>query len=150
LKNTMAAKPGTTLNRRLFCYGSLRIAKVMRAVIGRVPPGREAELEDHAPRRIRDASYPGAAPLAGAKMPGCVYEGVSDAEFLRLDEFEGEPYSRELRKVRLADGALIEAWVYLLPAERLDWLTDEPWDLESFRRDGLSDFMRHCFGDDGD
>ncbi len=141
----MSIESGTTPNHRLFCYGSLRVAEVIQAVIGCAPHGRQAALPNHALRRIRDASYPGVIPQARASTPGCVYDGLSDDDLARLDDFEGEPYSRELRTVRFEDGDEAEAWVYLLPDNRLDWLTDDPWDLETFRRNDLADFMRRCF-----
>ncbi len=132
--------------RQLFCYGSLQVAEVIHAVIGRAPEGVAASLADHALFRVCDVTYPGVAPVAGATAPGMVYDGLTDDEFARLDHFEGEPYVRGTRPVHLADGTTTHAWVYLLPPENLHWLTNEPWDLDSFRRDGLKEFMRRCFG----
>ncbi len=145
-ENAMSAESGTTPNHRLFCYGSLRVVEVIRAVIGRAPECRPAELRDHALRRIRNATYPGVTHLAGARTPGCVYEGLSPDELQKLDEFEGEPYARELRTIQLENGAGTEAWVYLLPDNRRDWLTDAPWELEAFRLNDLEEFLHRCFG----
>ena len=142
----MSAESVTTPNHRLFCYGSLRIPEVIRAVIGRKPECRPAALPDHALRRIRNATYPGVTSLSGARTPGCLYDGLSLDDLEKLDAFEGEPYSREIRTVRLENSAETAAWVYLLPADRPDWLSEESWDLETFRRNDLTDFMRRCFG----
>jgi len=131
---------------RLFCYGSLQVPQVVREVIGRSPDGFPAELPDYSPRRVKGASYPGITPVAGESTNGLVYSGLSRPEFAQLDDFEGEPYVRELKKVRLDGGSSTTAWVYLLPTHKLDRLTNTPWHLESFIQNDLAEFMRRCFG----
>lgn len=132
---------------RLFCYGSLQIAEVIRAVIGRTPESVVAMLPGHEIYRVRDAIYPGVAPKEGGLVPGLLYSDLTDKELARLDIFEGEPYTRKMTSVRLVDGTPIGAWIYRPPAAKRHCLTDERWDLQSFKRDGLEQFMNQCFGE---
>ena len=132
---------------RLFCYGSLQIAEVIEALLGRIPESAPALLPGYEIYRLRDASYPAVAPLEGALAPGALYSDITEKELARLDVFEGEPYARKMATVRLEDGSSIGAWLYRPPAAKRHWLTEERWDLESFKRAGLKKFMEQCFGE---
>ena len=132
---------------RLFCYGSLQIAEVIREVIGRTPKSVVAMLPGYEIYRLRDAIYPAVAPMEGALAPGALYSDITEKELARLDVFEGEPYARKMATVRLEDGSSIGTWLYRPPAAKRHWLTNERWDLESFKRAGLKQFMQQCFGE---
>lgn len=74
-----------------------------------------------APARLPDADlyvvswYPIAVPGAG-QIHGEVHWLAADAShrvLAQLDEYEGDEYVRAVRRVTLADGDEVEAWVYL-------------------------------------
>lgn len=142
----MTATKKTPAADRLFCYGSLQVAEVICEVIGRTPSGQPATLPDYRPFRIKGATYPGIALTEGAKTPGVVLCDLTENEFARLDAVEGEPYERKLKQVRISSGSSVAAWVYLLPADKLNCLSEEVWDLAAFRRNDLGEFMRRCLG----
>lgn len=124
----------------LFAYGTLQVARVVRAVLGRVPAAREAEIPGFARRRVAGAVYPGLCPKPGAVTPGLLYTGLAEADWPRLDAFEGRLYERRVVRVR-AGGPLAAAQAYVVPAERTHRLTDEPWELERFIEESLPRFL---------
>jgi gamma-glutamylcyclotransferase (GGCT)/AIG2-like uncharacterized protein YtfP len=63
------------LAHRLFVYGTLMDAWMMRRLIGRVPEGREARLRGYERCRLRGRPYPGLIPIRGAVVEGVCYEG---------------------------------------------------------------------------
>lgn len=126
---------------RLFCYGTLQLPAVLEAVIGRTLEGRAAWLPGYRPCRVRGAGYPGLRPAGGAVTPGRLYEGLTPREIAVLDRFEGALYTRQAVTVRSDEGRWQSAWCYLVAAQGLAALTDEPWRLEDFRRTGLAAFM---------
>jgi gamma-glutamylcyclotransferase (GGCT)/AIG2-like uncharacterized protein YtfP len=110
-----------------FCYGSLEFEAVMRAVTGRSYPREPASLEGWERRRVRRANFPGVRARAGAVTRGTLFRGVGAAESERLDRFETDLYDRRLLPVRTCSGALVDAWVYVVPEERARALSEEPW-----------------------
>lgn len=134
--------PGTS---HVFTYGSL----MFDAVWSRVVAGRYAALAARVDglRRhaVRGETYPGAVRAPGASIEGRLYLDVDAADVLRLDAFEGPDYQRVVVPAVTADGATVDAGVYLyLPTDRL---LDADWDVEGFARDGIVRFMR-AFVDD--
>ncbi len=120
----------------LFAYGTLQASQVMQVLIGRVPDHRPAELEGWTAARLPDRVYPGLVRRAGQRTTGQLVTGLTPAEWMLLDRFEGPDYDLEL--LRLADGT--EAWAYA-------WQRDtEPavWDLDEFLRSNLSDYVVRC------
>lgn len=116
----------------LFAYGTLQVEAVVRAVLGRRPEAREAELPDHARTRVADAPYPGLFEAPGATTPGLLYAGIEEAEWALLDAFEGPLYERRAVRVHTAAG-LVAARAYVVPERHRERLTEEPWELERFR-----------------
>ena len=112
--------------QRLFVYGSLQPGGPNAHVLGRLS-GRWA------PGALRgslvqagwgaDLGYPGLVlDEVGDEIHGYVFSSVElEAEWERLDTFEGDGYERVLASVRLADGEHVRANVYVLrdrvPAE---------------------------------
>ena len=101
----------------LFVYGTLRRAH---------PPAADREwlmqgavfVDDAVfPGRLyRIGWYPGAVRGAGtgARVHGEVYRmGDARAALARLDDYEGDEYTREVVTVDLAGGGMLDAWVYL-------------------------------------
>lgn len=127
---------------QIFCYGTLQVPDVMRAVTGRVYEGEKARLPGYAIYRVKNTEYPGVVPLGNSETDGIVYSGVSEKALKVLDAFEGEFYTRRLVEVHLQDGKTTEAWVYVIREEHGDVLSDEPWHLEQFLNEDFDSFMK--------
>ena len=127
---------------RLFCYGTLQVPEVIKAVTGKTYPGKSAHLHGYAIYKVRNAEYPGIIRSADGKIKGIVYDKISDQDLRVLDLFEGNLYRRQMLEVRLTDGASCKAWSYVIRDGRKSLLTDESWYLKDFLKSGLESFMR--------
>ncbi|MCG8668776.1 MAG: gamma-glutamylcyclotransferase [Pseudomonadales bacterium] len=119
------------MNKALFCYGTLQSPEVFGGITGLKLPSTKAVLTDYACFRVHRAEYPGIKPLAGAEVPGLVYQGVSANALKQLDRFEGEMYKRQLMPIKTDEGQAITAWCYVIRAHWLHCLTDEPWHFDT-------------------
>ena len=127
---------------RLFCYGTLQVPQVIRAVTGRDYFGKTAVLRDHAIYRVKNAEYPGITYSVGGVAEGVLYEDISNADLKRLDLFEGEFYDRQMLDVRLPDQATKKAWVYVIAQQHMGVLSEDSWRLTDFLDNGLDKFMK--------
>lgn len=132
--------------RRVFAYGTLEVAELVEALVGRRLPGEPAVLRGWARRMLRGAHYPGIAPRAGAETPGTLYAGVDAAELAALDRFEGELYERRQLEVETAAGARRRAFVWALRPELRSRLGEEPWDRERFVASHLREWLAGLSG----
>ena len=126
---------------RLFCYGTLQVPEVIKAVTGCTYPDRPAILHGYAIYRVKDAEYPGIIGSAESEIKGVLYDDVSDQDLKVLDLFESDLYRRQLLEVKLKDGNFCNAWCYVIRDSNKNLLTDETWRLEDFLDHGLESFM---------
>lgn len=131
---------------KLFCYGSLEFAEVMREVTGRSFAAEPATLDGFARYRVRDADYPGLLPEPGARTDGTLYRALDAASLAALDRFEGGLYERRTLDVRTRDGASAAAQVYVVREAHRRALSREPWDKQTFARESLPGFVRRLRG----
>lgn len=101
----------------LFAYGGLTRPEVMERLLGRLPPYRPAVLYNH--RRVLDeeTGFFRVVPSQGSKVDGLLYEGLSEAELAKLDEYEEVGrglYRRERAEVRVGN-LRRSAWIYQGP-----------------------------------
>jgi len=127
-----------------FAYGTLQIPEVMRAVTRADFLAQPARIEGYARYRLNGLPYPGLRAQAGLSADGILYRQVDAAALHRLDAFEDDFYRRECLQVRLESGALVMAWVYVIPPDHYGRLLREPWDLDEFRRTALPGFIARC------
>ena len=127
---------------RLFCYGTLQVPEVIKAVTGRTYPKNPAVLAGYAIYKVKDTEYPGIIRARDRETAGLVYEDVSQNDLAVLDLFEGNFYTRKLLEVRFSDDDKAKAWVYVISDRHKDILTDEKWMLSDFVNDGLKRFMK--------
>jgi gamma-glutamylcyclotransferase (GGCT)/AIG2-like uncharacterized protein YtfP len=125
----------------LFCYGTLRSARVMKAVTGREFPGRPATLHDYALYRVRGTEYPGIISAPAACVAGVLYRDIDDDSLRILDDFEGEQYFRNNVSVVTASGEHRDAFVYCIRDEQRHVLSEERWDFSYFLQHELERFM---------
>ena len=95
---------------KLFSYGTLSNASVLRELLGREAEMAPAQLIGWKKSMIRigSTSYPAIVSEVGGKVEGKVFL-VSKDELQKLDEYETQAYHR--RKIILKDG--ISVWVYV-------------------------------------
>jgi gamma-glutamylcyclotransferase (GGCT)/AIG2-like uncharacterized protein YtfP len=121
----------------LFVYGSLVVADVLDAVLGRVPQHRRARVTGWRAAALRERPFPGLVSAEGA-VDGIVLTDLTGAERELLDAFEGPMYAR--RELTLDDGTTAVAYVCV---DELLVLADD-WDIERFRRDDLPAYLERC------
>ncbi len=117
----------------LFAYGTLQHPEICTRVIGRMPVGHPARLEEYARYTVRREDFPGIVRQPGALTDGTLLQGITSEEWLRLDKYESDLYVREQVRVRLADGSIHEAFAYVIPDANRDILTEFPWELNHYR-----------------
>ena len=131
------------MEHRLFCYGTLQLPEVMKAVIGHTYHGVNARLPGYAIYRVKDAVYPGIIESTDDETSGILYCGVNDEDLKVLDLFEGELYERRLSQVKTEDGKSYDAWVYVISIKNKSHLTRETWVLKTFMKKGFDTFMQY-------
>lgn len=125
----------------LFTYGTLMIDAVMQKVVkGKTFSSAPAVLQDYARVALRGEVFPGVIPAAGQTVEGRLYFDLDEDALHRLDTFESDMYTREIVTARCPQGE-VKACVYVMaPASRALCL-EQPWDLEKFTRDHLTDYL---------
>jgi gamma-glutamylcyclotransferase (GGCT)/AIG2-like uncharacterized protein YtfP len=113
----------------LFVYGTLIKPDIQQSVIGRLCALTPAALGGY---EVKQGRWPYLSANAGAIAQGFLMTDLTEAELVKLDEYEriDEPgmdrdiYERCRLDVRRANGANISAWVYLplLAKWPHDWL----------------------------
>jgi gamma-glutamylcyclotransferase (GGCT)/AIG2-like uncharacterized protein YtfP len=113
---------------RLFVYGSLRSdapreRQAARAAHALLAAGAVLEGKATLSGRLYAPDwYPGLVPGPGAKVHatkvrGEVWRIENPGLLAKLDEYEGEAYIREPRRVTLKDGRRVTAWTYRYVAD---------------------------------
>lgn len=131
------------MRNQLFCYGTLCIAEIMRRVSGTVPPAAAASLDDYVCHALAGLAYPGIVPHKGAQVSGVLYSGLSRAQLVKLDAYEGEQYLRRRVWVSPAAGSPMQVWTYVLNPRYYHRLSPANWSLEQFKRDHLQLYLSH-------
>lgn len=126
------------------CYGTSDPPDAFKGLHTLTP----AVLDDYSRHRVKHADYPGIVPEEGHSVRGVFATGLTDANMVKLDYFEGSEYERKKVKVKVlktVDGKEAEgeerdaiAYVFLYP----DSLERVEWDFEAFRRDKLRFWAR--------
>jgi len=127
--------------QRIFAYGTLEIPELMHRVVGRELRSEAAELRGYARYLVAGRPYPGIVQADGARTSGRVYHGIDEAALTALDRFEGDLYERRNVVVFRADGSLLDAQVFAVPASQVGLLSRDPWDRARFEREHLADWL---------
>jgi gamma-glutamylcyclotransferase (GGCT)/AIG2-like uncharacterized protein YtfP len=132
----------------IFTYGSLMFEQVWnRVVSGRYQhhPGtvsgfvRRALLHEHYP-----AMLPGPV---NERVVGFLYLNLDEEDVFRLDEFEGSIYERRAVQV-MTDNNIFTAEAYVLKDSYRHIVSDQNWDPEKFKSEGIHRFLSTYFGFD--
>lgn len=126
------------------CYGQSVPPKAIQALHTFTP----AVLKDHSRHRVRSEDYPGVIPQEGHSVKGIFATGLTDANMLKLDEFEGPEYSKKkvtIKTLSTVDGKEVEGgsvetsvYIFLHP----DYLDMREWDFEQFKREKMKFWTR--------
>ena len=126
------------------CYGDNNPPQAIRDMHTFTP----AILEDYCRHRVKYADYPGAIPEKGHKTRGIYATGLTDANMVKLDYFEGSEYERRTVKVKMlrkegdeevpGEEKSAQVYVFIKPQE----LERIEWDFEEFRRDKMKLWTR--------
>jgi len=132
----------------VFTYGTLMFPEVWQVVVGRPFITAVGHAAGFRIFRVRDALYPGIFAAASTDaVQGVVYLDVDFATLARLDRFEDDFYRRQPIVVVCDDGQQLEAEAYIVPDERRDVLTTEPWSGDDFvARGDLDRFLANFAG----
>ena len=76
---------------------------------------------------LRGQPYPGIVESPGRTVPGTLYLGLDARALLRIDRYEGPPYSRTKVVVTLAGDRHVAAWAYVIPGHLRRLLSDRRW-----------------------
>ena len=126
---------------RLFCYGTLCIAEIMRRVSNGVTASTPATLRNFACHSLVGLDYPAITPRRGARVSGVLYQGLSRAQLARLDNYEGAQYRRVRVWVNDSQGHSLQTWTYVLQPRYYHRLSQAGWSLERFRRERLARYL---------
>ncbi len=129
----------------LFTYGSLMCSDIMSKVAGCQSDSLTATLKDFQRSAIHGEKYPGIFRQANGSVEGVLYLHLPEEAMLRLDQFEGEQYSREEVPVITQQGSC-RAMTYIIKPQYRHLLTGEPWSFEDFLATGKAEFLNHYQG----
>ncbi|KAI9658616.1 MAG: hypothetical protein M1821_002176 [Bathelium mastoideum] len=149
-----------------FFYGTLMVPGILNRVIQNpaisIPSSRTATtpalLAAFRRHRVRHADYPAILPSPddSACVRGTLVSGLSDADMIRLDRFEGTEYKRQVVEVQILSSdeessnnnqfggkAMVQAETYVWIAGKHQ-LEEREWDFEEFRREKMGRWLgRH-------
>ena len=119
----------------LFIYGTLLDEDVRDAVLGHAMPPQNITpsiAPDYAIYAVAGASYPCLLPAIGEQAEGAALSGLTEEDFRRLDQFEGENYKRVPVMVHLAgDSSKAFTAQYYQPNQSLK--TNGRWSLSDWK-----------------
>ena len=120
----------------LFTYGTLRAKALMAAVAGPGPlDAVPARLSGYAVHAVRGDVVPFIAPQAGAEAEGLLWRGLTPAQMLRLDAYEGAfGYGFQTVTVETAVGPA-QAQAYIPPPDVFEG--DATWSLDAWEKGHL-------------
>jgi gamma-glutamylcyclotransferase (GGCT)/AIG2-like uncharacterized protein YtfP len=130
----------------VFTYGTLMFPAVWQAVVGRSFETVEGTAAGFEVFRVQDAVFPGIIAGTGAYVVrGVVYLDVDSSSLERLDRFEDDFYERRALPIDCNDGRKRMAEAYVVPPEKRNVLTSEPWSREAFLTSGGLEQFISCF-----
>lgn len=126
------------------CYGMSKPPQVIQDFHTFTP----AILHGHCRHRVKYADYPAIVPEEGHSVRGIFVTGLTDANIVKLDYFEGSEYQRRKAGVKLlkkegdmeVEDTTEETSVYIFI--KPDYLEKGEWDFEEFRRDKMQFWAR--------
>jgi hypothetical protein len=116
----------------LFCYGTLCIPAIMRAVCDYRSPGEAASLAHYQCVSLHGHVFPTIVYRANEVTQGVVYRSLNRHHLQRIDRYEDDLYVRTRVHVKLADMNEVEVWTYVLHPRYYRLIKKQPWSLAEF------------------
>ncbi|KAF5613653.1 uncharacterized protein FTJAE_13863 [Fusarium tjaetaba] len=134
--------------RPLFVYGTLRARPLLAwALTGDAANTesisaltRPAKVRGYARYTVRSRDYLAVVKRDGHEVEGDLLVLETNSQRKKLDDFEGEIYTPTSVDVVLEDGSVVEADMYVWAGDQ-DALTNEPWELDTFVKERLEDWL---------
>ncbi|KAF5716671.1 hypothetical protein FGLOB1_2477 [Fusarium globosum] len=134
--------------RPLFIYGTLRarplLAWALTGDVANTEPisalARPAKVHGYARYTVRSRDYPAVIKKDGHEVDGDLLILETKSVRKKLDDFEGEMYTPTSVDAVLEDGSVVEADMYVWAGDQ-DALSDEPWELNTFVKERLEDWL---------
>ena len=129
---------------RYFFYGSLMDPTIASSVLDRPVRAHDlqlATLTGYTTMRVQDEHYPALVSSTGDETRGVLVSDISALQARRLQFYETVEFHLATVEVVTADGALLEAHVFM-PAATLE-CTEEPWHFDNFLESAGPDYVRH-------
>ncbi|KAF5240719.1 hypothetical protein FAUST_4245 [Fusarium austroamericanum] len=135
--------------RPLFVYGTLRALPLLAwaltgdsaktsAVADLVRP---AKVHSYARYSIPHSDYPAVIKQDGHEVYGCVLLLRTKSQQRKLDDFEGDAYTPTAILATLDNGATMEADIYLWNGTAATLSMEPGWDLDTFVKERLEDWL---------
>lgn len=125
------------------CYGDKSPPKAIQDLHTFTP----ALLKGYCRHRVQHADYPGIIAEEGHEVRGVYATGLTDANVMRLDTFEGPEYSKVQVEVELLEdgktqnkGEKKKTNVYVFLSPR--YLEKREWDFEEFKKEKMQMWTR--------
>lgn len=106
--------------------------EIMHAVAGHHFSSVTAVLDGYCRRAVKGEAYPAIISEPDSRVEGVLYLKVNQLVWKKLDEYEGELYSRYRVNVELNAGRVLQAETYVLKPHYHRLLTENEWDYEQF------------------
>jgi gamma-glutamylcyclotransferase (GGCT)/AIG2-like uncharacterized protein YtfP len=116
----------------LFVYGTLLSKDIWSRIVSEDYLFDSAVLKGYARKKVKGKNYPGLIEQDGSVVEGKIYYDVSEEDFRKLDEYEGEEYVRKKVSVLLESGKNVACFTYLFKKEYFGRLTKNEWALSGF------------------
>ena len=116
----------------LFCYGTLCIPDIMRAVSGYNRGGHPARLHGYQRVALHGRHYPGVVPYPDAVTEGVLHQALNGHQLRRIDHYEGNLYLRIRVQVNIALAEQVQTWTYVLHPRYYHLTKKQPWSLTEF------------------
>ncbi|KAF4948858.1 hypothetical protein FGADI_9348 [Fusarium gaditjirri] len=134
--------------RPLFVYGTLRALPLLAWVLTGdatqtstvAALARPARVSGHARFTVKHCDYPAVIKKDCHEVDGYVLLLQTISQRKKLDTFEGEIYTPTAITATLDDGTTMEADIYLWGGDS-EALSTEPWELETFIKERLEDWL---------
>ncbi|MEM6998481.1 MAG: gamma-glutamylcyclotransferase family protein [Pseudomonadota bacterium] len=125
----------------VFTYGTLQIPDVMQAVTGKEFGPVPATLFGYQRFKFKERTFPGIINNKNCSIDGMLYRNVDEQSLERLDTFEDVVYERCVLDIQV-DNEIEQAFVYVTRDEYKNYLSDEEWSLEDFKRNRLELYIK--------
>lgn len=129
----------------LFTYGSLMFPPVWERIVTGTYASRDATLDGYRRLAVIGEDYPVAVPDTTECIKGLLYQDITPHDLVLLDAFEGEYYQRTPVTVTTST-TTFAAETYVLKPTFHHIAATHSWDVEAFRRSGLTRFMARYQG----